>query len=371
MIIDTRKILSLYGLQFNPFDTEKPTSAIFVAPRLSKEIWRIENLVMDGGISSVIGPPGSGKSAFLRHLSQRLSEVPDVQVARMDRPQSSLADFYRELGDVFKIHLKVSCRWGGFRSLREKWAAHIQTTMFRPVLIIDEAQLMLPQTLTELRLLSSENFDSHKLLTIVLAGDNRLGEKLESPELLPLKSRIQTRIEFGMSPKDELENILRHVLDKAGNAALMSEGLIVLLAEQSCGNPRTMMQTAIDIAGKALDNSSNTNQTYVVEGETNLVRYDETTDRNQLQTLLDVFSRKREMLGLLDRCIDAEGVKIFIGHEAGFDGLGNCSVITSPYSINGEAVGVLGVIGPTRINYDKVIPVVDMTAKLLGEALNL
>ena len=77
------------------------------------------------------------------------------------------------------------------------------------------------------------------------------------------------------------------------------------------------------------------------------------------------------MLGLLDRCISAEGVKIFIGHEAGFKGLDDCSVVTSPYSINGETVGVLGVIGPTRINYDKVIPVVDMTAKLLGEALKL
>lgn len=133
----------------------------------------------------------------------------------------------------------------------------------------------------------------------------------------------------------------------------------------------SIMQTAIDVAGKAFDDELSASQTYLVKGETNLIRYDENTDRHQLQSLLDVFDRKREMLGLLDRCITAEGVKIFIGHEAGFEGLGNCSVITSPYSVNGETVGVLGVIGPTRINYDKVIPVVDMTAKLLGEALNL
>ena len=133
----------------------------------------------------------------------------------------------------------------------------------------------------------------------------------------------------------------------------------------------SIMQTAIDIAGKALDEELTENQPYLVEGESNLIRYDEHTDKHQLQSLLDVFGRKREMLGLLDRCISAEGVKIFIGHEAGFKGLDDCSVVTSPYSINGETVGVLGVIGPTRINYDKVIPVVDMTAKLLGEALKL
>ena len=131
------------------------------------------------------------------------------------------------------------------------------------------------------------------------------------------------------------------------------------------------MQTAIDIAGKALDNEMDENQPYLVQGQSNLIRYDESTDKGQLQSLLDVFDRKREMLGLLDSCISADGVKIFIGHEAGFEGLGDCSVITSPYFIKGEAVGVLGVIGPTRINYDKVIPVVDMTAKLLSEALNL
>ena len=86
--------------------------------------------------------------------------------------------------------------------------------------------------------------------------------------------------------------------------------------------------------------------------------------------MLELFDHKRELLGLLDRCIQAEGVKVFIGNEAGFKGLGNCSVVTAPYVFQGEPVGVLGVIGPARINYNMVIPVVDVTAKLLGEALN-
>ena len=128
-----------------------------------------------------------------------------------------------------------------------------------------------------------------------------------------------------------------------------------------------IMKSAIDMAGQALDDTSTDSKGYVVHGETNLVRYSQDTD--QLQQLLEVFDQKRAMLGLLDRCIQAEGVKIFIGNEMGIEGLGDFSVITAPYAVEGETVGVLGVIGPTRLNYDQVIPVVDVTAKLLGEAL--
>lgn len=130
-----------------------------------------------------------------------------------------------------------------------------------------------------------------------------------------------------------------------------------------------MMQTAIDVAGKALEETSSDDQAFMVQGEANLVKYNETSDRNQLQQMLEVFDQKRAMLSLLDRCIQSEGVKIYIGKEAGIEGLGECSVITAPYEVEGNMMGVLGVIGPTRINYDKVIPVVDITAKLLSQAL--
>jgi heat-inducible transcriptional repressor len=135
-------------------------------------------------------------------------------------------------------------------------------------------------------------------------------------------------------------------------------------------NMDEIMQTAVDVAGKALTEGRNDSQPYLVQGKSNLVRYGGGKDTEQLQQMLEMFNHKREMLGLLDRCIQAEGVKIFIGNEVGIEGLGDCSVITAPYSVKGELLGVLGVIGPTRINYDKVIPVVDVTARLLGEALN-
>lgn len=132
----------------------------------------------------------------------------------------------------------------------------------------------------------------------------------------------------------------------------------------------SIMQTAIEVADATFSESLQSREDYLVQGETNLVRYGDATDTTQLSQLLAVFDHRREILGLLDRCIQADGVKVFIGNEAGFKGLGDCSVITAPYTVKGEPLGVLGVIGPARINYNKVIPVVDVTAKLLGEALS-
>jgi len=134
-------------------------------------------------------------------------------------------------------------------------------------------------------------------------------------------------------------------------------------------NMDAIMQTVIDVAEQALPGFEPNAEPYLVQGKTNLVRYGRDTNMEHMQHMLEMFDQKREMLGLLDRCIKAEGVKIYIGHEVGIKGLGDCSVITAPYSVAGEMIGALGVIGPTRINYDKVIPVVDMTARLLGEAL--
>ena len=131
-----------------------------------------------------------------------------------------------------------------------------------------------------------------------------------------------------------------------------------------------VMKMVVEVADKALSDDEIIKPEFFVQGETNLVRYNESTNPEQLQHLFEIFDRKREMLGLFDRCVQSEGVKIFIGHETGFEGFGDCSVITAPYSIEGKAVGVLGVIGPARMNYDQVIPVVDITAKLLGDALN-
>lgn len=109
---------------------------------------------------------------------------------------------------------------------------------------------------------------------------------------------------------------------------------------------------------------------YVMAGETNLMEFAELSDVEKLRRLFEAFNQKRDILHLLDKCVAADGVQIFIGEESGYRVLDECSVVTSPYSADDEVIGVLGVIGPTRMAYERVIPVVDMTARLLGHALN-
>jgi heat-inducible transcriptional repressor len=106
-----------------------------------------------------------------------------------------------------------------------------------------------------------------------------------------------------------------------------------------------------------------------IAGQTNLMEFAELASVERLKQLFDAFTEKSQILHLLDRCIEAEGVQIFVGEESGYELLNNCSLVTAPYSIDDHVIGVLGVIGPARMNYPRVIPIVDLTARLLGAAL--
>jgi len=116
--------------------------------------------------------------------------------------------------------------------------------------------------------------------------------------------------------------------------------------------------------------SDNKKDDYVLAGETNLMGFSELSDRDHLKKLFDAFSQKQDVIHLLDQSMKAEGVQIFIGEESGYQVFDHCSLVTSSYSVSEEVVGVLAVIGPTRMAYEKIIPFVDVTAKLLGAALN-
>jgi heat-inducible transcriptional repressor len=109
---------------------------------------------------------------------------------------------------------------------------------------------------------------------------------------------------------------------------------------------------------------------YVIAGETNLMNFAELSNVEKLKRLFEAFNQQRDILHLLDQSLRADGVQIFIGQESGYTILDDCSVVTAPYTIDKEVIGVLGVIGPTRMAYERVIPIVDLTAKLLGAALN-
>jgi heat-inducible transcriptional repressor len=132
-----------------------------------------------------------------------------------------------------------------------------------------------------------------------------------------------------------------------------------------------LMRDAIHVAQQAVGGGGRQGEAeYVIAGETNLMEFAELSNVEKLRRLFDAFTSKRDILHLLDQSLGAEGVQIFIGQESGYQILDNVSLVTAPYALDNETVGVLGVIGPTRMAYDRVIPIVDVTARLLGSALN-
>jgi heat-inducible transcriptional repressor len=129
------------------------------------------------------------------------------------------------------------------------------------------------------------------------------------------------------------------------------------------------MHDIIAVAQSAIEEAPQTGGEFVLAGETKLMDFAELSDVDTLRRLFEAFSRKRLILDLLDRSMNADGVQIFIGEESGYQILDDCSVVTAPYKLDDDTVGVLGVIGPTRMAYDRVVPIVDITARLLKAAL--
>lgn len=247
-----KKLLALYGLKWNPFSPEVPTEALWITQKTEHFLWRIEHShIKEGGFALITGDPGTGKSVVLRLLAERLKPLREVTIGVLTHPQSNLADFYREMGDVFGVGLKPNNRWGGFKALRERWQAHLENTLLRPVLLIDEAQEMSPVVLAELRLASSTRFDSRLLLSVILAGDGRLPEKLRCEELLPLGSRIRTRLTMEYATREELLDCLIHLLATAGNPTLMTKELMGTLCDHAVGNYRVLTTMAAELLAAA------------------------------------------------------------------------------------------------------------------------
>lgn len=249
----TRSLLAPYGLKFNPFGTELPAEALYLSPKLQEFFWRIENVhVREGGFALIVGDPGTGKSVVLRALAERLERQSDLTVGVLNHPQSNLADFYRELGEVFGLTLKPSNRWGGFKALRERWLAQLEATHRRAIVLIDEAQEMGPKTLLELRLLAASRFDSRPLLAVVLAGDARLSDALAHEELLPLGTRMRVRLALDYAEREELAACLDHLLASAGAPALMTASLKQTLCERAGGNFRVLTNLASQLLTAAM-----------------------------------------------------------------------------------------------------------------------
>jgi heat-inducible transcriptional repressor len=145
---------------------------------------------------------------------------------------------------------------------------------------------------------------------------------------------------------------------------------LVLQLQETRQHMNQLMLDAIQVAQKVFEAGPDERVEYVIAGETNLMGFAELSNVDRLRRLFEAFNEKHDILRLLDGCLRADGIQIFIGQESGYRILDDISVVTAPYTLDNKVVGVLGIIGPTRMAYERVIPIVDVTAKLLGSALN-
>ena len=197
--------------------------------------------------------------------------------------------------------------------------------------------------------------DAQRVLVILVFADNEVQNRI-----------ITTRRAYAPSELEQAANFLNTHFAGRPLSQIRSDLLRELKDTRSA--MESILSTAVDVAERAFMGGEDDDM--VVAGQTRLMEIQDLSDLDRLRELFEAFARKRELIRLLEGCIGAQGVRLFIGEESGFAPLGNCSLVTAPYSVEGQVLGVLGVIGPTRMAYERVIPMVQATADALGAALN-
>ncbi|MEO7198830.1 MAG: heat-inducible transcriptional repressor HrcA [Dokdonella sp.] len=197
--------------------------------------------------------------------------------------------------------------------------------------------------------------EANRVLVILVFTDGQVQNRV-----------IVTERGFAASELEQIANYLN--AQYAGMRLEEIRGSLLREMREEGVRLNTMLSDAVEVAGQAFDTPLDNDM--LVSGQINLMGGAESADVDRLRDLFDAFQRKRDLLQLLERCSRAEGVRLFIGEESGFAALGGYSLVTAPYRIDGRVLGVLGVIGPTRMAYERVIPVVAATAQLISVALN-
>lgn len=210
---------------------------------------------------------------------------------------------------------------------------------------------------TTLRQVEFLPLSGHRVLAILVVNRSEVHNRV-----------IQGDREYAAEELHQAANYINHTY---GGMAIdeIREGLVRTMQADK-DELDSLMQTTVEVAGKALEGSGDKDPDYVLAGESNLLDMAHQDNIDKLKELFEAFNHKRDVLHLLEQAMHADGVSIFIGREAGYQAFEDCSLVSAPYRLDHDGVGVLAVVGPTRMDYEKVIPTVDITARVLSAALN-
>ena len=196
--------------------------------------------------------------------------------------------------------------------------------------------------------------DSRRVMAILVFADNEVQNRL-----------IQVRRPYEASELEQVANYLN--VNFAGRAVADIRATLLREMQLTRSQMESLMARTVELAEQAL--APEEGDDMLMAGQARLIGVQDLSDLDRLRELFDTFSRKREILQLLERTVRAPGVRVFIGEETGLAPLEGVSLVTAPYAADGRVLGVLGVIGPTRMAYDRIVPVVQATAEALGAAL--
>ena len=327
----------------------------------------IEGYISDGQpIGSSLLAKRSGldlSSATIRNVMKSLEDAGYIHAPHTSAGRVPTSQGYRLFVDkLVNIKPLEEQEWRGFEEEIERGSSndliHSASNILSGLTQLTGI-VMAPQMETRaIRHIEFLKLSEQQLLAVLVMSNDDVENRM-----------IHVTDEISLSELQQSSNYLNELL--VGQDLQQARATLLDEMEQVRKNMNSMMASAINIGEQAVSGlNDECQENCVIAGQTNLADYDDLSDVAQLRQLFNAFNQKRDVLGLLDQCLDADGVQIFIGRESGHDVFGDCSVVTAPYQIDESHIGVLGVIGPKRMHYDRVIPVVDITAKLLSAALS-
>ena len=240
-----------------------------------------------------------------------------------------------------------------------------------PASILASATEMLSQITSFAGILSTPDFDKACIRQIEFL---KLSQKRVLAILVTKDGQVQNKVlstdrEYSNSELVEAANFFNEKYS-AKSLSLVRRELLKLMKKDR-RKMQKEMETAVRMAGQLFEQDDTVSEHVLISGESNLLSISDFAEADRLKELFETFRTKKILFDLLQNSISESGITIFIGEESGVEPLRDCSLISAPYKLDNQTVGVLGVIGPTRMQYEEVINTVDITAQIVSNALSM